>query len=544
VAGDATLDLYVMAGWGDQNVAQTVGVHESLSVWNEIDTNWTNLPGPYGLIGPALDVQPVAWGPTGPNSSRYVSWTIPGSIVQSWIDDPADNMGLVLVTQTTAPKQDLGFFSREGDEVPRLSFEFLDVPCDLISVADGNWNDPATWDSGVVVPMVGCNTTAANHAIAVTGAAASGSLLLSHADGSVSVGEGHTLAITGAAGVAAGRLSIGPAATVSVGGEFRMQPGSIYRSESGDAGNGTLQIAGDAYLGGTLEIEPLNVDPTQVGTTFTEILVDTDPGGVIHEPFASVPPWGTVIDRRAGHLGFGVFNMGVTHVPADPPTDPATYSRVTADVYVATQGDANGDGTVDVQDINAVITRFSTPADPSGRTWLDGDTAGGRAERGDGFVDGQDIGAVLENFDSPDPGPASIASATAEYNPSTGEFSVSVDSVMSWALVSPGQFTGPGLASIDESLPDGPGTLISANVNTVGEGGFGGTLSYGDVSLGQLAEAGTAADQFQLEYVAGFGSAPQVGTINVVPEPGTTVLLLTATVAALTAWLARRRRTG
>jgi len=72
--------------------------------------------------------------------------------------------------------------------------------------------------------------------------------------------------------------------------------------------------------------------------------------------------------------------------------------------------------------------------------------------------------------------------------------------------------------------------LASLNENTIGEGGFGGTISYGNVALGAIVPAGTDPSTLTLEYVTGFGAEPQIGTINVVPEPGTLVLLAGATL--------------
>ena len=218
---------------------------------------------------------------------------------------------------------------------------------------------------------------------------------------------------------------------------------------------------------------------------------------------------------------------------------------MTTQLYVAGGGDGNGDGNVDGQDISRLIFKFSRPGDPADRTWTDNDTAGGLLGRGDGNVDGQDITNLIANFTG-DPGPSDPhatqpATAAAEYNPATGEFRVLVDGVMSWNLTSDGQFTGPGVEAIGSLLPLGSlANLTSANANTVGEGGFLGTMTYTDIDLGQLAQRGTDVGRFTLEYVAGFGAEPQIGTIRVVPEPSTLTLLVGGVL--MTVWLRGRRR--
>jgi len=159
-------------------------------------------------------------------------------------------------------------------------------------------------------------------------------------------------------------------------------------------------------------------------------------------------------------------------------------------------------------------------------------------------VDGQDINDLIANFSPADPGPAAPGTAIAEYNPATGEFIISVGSVMSWNIQSNGLFTQEGLLGVQDILPLGQGfTLVSANPSTVGEGAFGSQMIYTDVNLGPLVLPGTDVSEFTLEYVAGFGSPKEYGTItvvNVIPEPGTVVMLLSGLFGLL--WFWRRRR--
>jgi hypothetical protein len=139
VVGDASLNLRLVSSWNNATCTQVISAYEEHSSWSETTTNWDNLPGPgwwdappapYGVMGPAiLDSQTVTCSNGQP---RDVSWTIPGSVVQSWIDGPADNHGLVLVSLTTPAYQDLWFSSREGGYAPQLAFSTVPEPSTIV----------------------------------------------------------------------------------------------------------------------------------------------------------------------------------------------------------------------------------------------------------------------------------------------------------------------------------------------------------------------------------------------------------------------------
>jgi len=157
--------------------------------------------------------------------------------------------------------------------------------------------------------------------------------------------------------------------------------------------------------------------------------------------------------------------------------------------------------------------------------------------------DDDDLQDIVTSLAAFDPGPAPQGTAIAEYNPLTGEFIVSVAGVMSWNLQSNGLFTESGLLGVQNILPRGDGfTLVSANPSTVGEGAFGAQMTYTDVNLGALVPPGLDVSEFVLEYVAGFGSPKEFGQIRVVeviPEPGTVVMLLSGLIGMV---ICRRRR--
>jgi len=328
--------------------------------------------------------------------------------------------------------------------------------------------------------------------------------------------------------------------------DLELAGSAVYGCEINGLASDQFRNVGDfdAHLAGELQITPIgvgNVNPMDPGNNLgshTYTLMSAVDEGVLLGQFEPVP---------VGHVGLGVFNRGVTYGladPNDPPEDPpGGYRSVMADLFIARGGDGDGDGRVDGRDINTLIAEFSSFGDPPDKTWTDNDTAGGPLARGDGRVDGQDINDLIANFSPTDPGPAAPGTAIAEYNPATGEFIISVGSVMSWNLQSDGLFTQEGLLGVQDILPLGEGfTLVSANPSTVGEGAFGSQMTYTDIHLGPLVLPGTDVSEFTLEYVAGFGSPKEYGTItvNVIPEPGTVVMLLSGLFGLL--WFWRRRR--
>ncbi len=326
----------------------------------------------------------------------------------------------------------------------------------------------------------------------------------------------------------------GGSGTIKFRGEVHMTPDTSTVLTMAPEGMSQLDNMGnsDVFLDGELKYQIQGIKAEQEGKEIVVSIVDSLSEGVIQGNFAVVP---TGTAAAPAHIDQGVFHKGVAYIDTFPPTIPPSYFSADATFFVATGGDANGDGRVDGQDITNLITNFSRPGDPADRNWLKSDTAGGLFGRGDGNVDGQDITDLISNFTG-DAGPAANGTAAdgtaaAEYNPATGEVRVMVDGVMNWSLISNGEFTDAGLNALADVLPlANAANLASLNENTIGEGGFGGTISYGNVALGAIVPAGTDPSTLTLEYVTGFGAEPQIGTINVVPEPGTLVLLAGATL--------------
>ncbi len=400
----------------------------------------------------------------------------------------------------------------------------------LTSAGDGDFRTAATWHPGTLQPGLDTPVVMAGHTVNVDGDAAAYSLSIESAGAALHVGGDDSLTTVHRVQLAAGTLDVAPGGLLSAGGDFDWTGPAEYVSQLGASTTGRVAAAGDIHLGGTLTLQVTSVGLP--GLSSHTILSAAGVNGIVGT-FDNVPTVHVPASGPTGHLGFGVFHRGLEYVE----NVPGRVAEVAARQYVAGPGDGNGDGNVDGQDIQNLIVSFSLPGQPRDRVWPQNDTAGGPLGRGDGNVDGQDITDLITHFTG-DSGPPADGSAEATYNPATGEFAVSVDAVMSWSLVGPGVFTGEALGSVPETLGGHPGTLISANVNTIGEGGFGTRLSYEDARLGQVSAVGTPPGEFALEYVLGFGRPKQIGRIVVVPEPGVWMLL----GVGMCCWFALRRR--
>jgi len=124
----AELVLYIRSGYAGLSVSQSVSVRESLVGWDEATASWANFGGTgfneATQTGANLVTQTVTYnGVTEP-----VSFEIPSSVVQDWIDDPSSNHGLFLISNTPQMETDLAFWSNEGGAGPELSFTLVPEP--------------------------------------------------------------------------------------------------------------------------------------------------------------------------------------------------------------------------------------------------------------------------------------------------------------------------------------------------------------------------------------------------------------------------------
>jgi hypothetical protein len=123
----AELKLELIDGWNGNFVTQSISVRSVLTSWDESTANWANFGGT-GFdenthTGSNLVTQDVSYD----GQSKSVSFIIPSTVVQGWLDDPASNNGVILISNTTINQTDLVFSSREGDVVPTLSFNLSPV---------------------------------------------------------------------------------------------------------------------------------------------------------------------------------------------------------------------------------------------------------------------------------------------------------------------------------------------------------------------------------------------------------------------------------
>ncbi|HZL36254.1 MAG TPA: DNRLRE domain-containing protein [Tepidisphaeraceae bacterium] len=131
VTGTSTVRLYLNDAGNDKDaITQVIDMRESLSAWQENTVTWNN----YGGSGPALDTQSVNWGL---EKYSYVSWVIPNTVVQSWIDNSANNKGLAFVGTVDHGSTDLLFSSREGNNAPELVFDTAPIGAPLPSSGAG-----------------------------------------------------------------------------------------------------------------------------------------------------------------------------------------------------------------------------------------------------------------------------------------------------------------------------------------------------------------------------------------------------------------------
>lgn len=140
IAGDALLGLRVLTGSiFFQATPRLVSVHEVLIPWDASTAtlnNFGSMPGvQFGSdAGSALDTQSIllnSSNPSDPGGPRFVTWSIPGSVLQGWINNPASNNGFLIQNETTTGGFDLGFTSVESSNKPFLTFSTVPEPSSL-----------------------------------------------------------------------------------------------------------------------------------------------------------------------------------------------------------------------------------------------------------------------------------------------------------------------------------------------------------------------------------------------------------------------------
>lgn len=127
VLGAPRVEAFIYGGHpsGDGRT-RPVSVHQVFIPWDASTVTWNTFGTSAGVqwgteVGPGLSVQNIIWPGSGP---RLISWEIPASVVQDWIDNPASNHGLLLNNQNTSDASDIYFASLENGSypAPRLVF--------------------------------------------------------------------------------------------------------------------------------------------------------------------------------------------------------------------------------------------------------------------------------------------------------------------------------------------------------------------------------------------------------------------------------------
>ena len=103
--------------------SQSASVREILTDWSEDTASYANFGG-VGFTesihtGANLTTRNVSFQGT----SEFILFDIPSVVIQQWIDNPATNFGLAVISNTTSNNQDLTFLSSNGNSAPTLSFE-------------------------------------------------------------------------------------------------------------------------------------------------------------------------------------------------------------------------------------------------------------------------------------------------------------------------------------------------------------------------------------------------------------------------------------
>ena len=231
------------------------------------------------------------------------------------------------------------------------------------------------------------------------------------------------------------------------------------------------------------------------------------PGGVFGDYFSVV--------GSSGSAGYQVTNIQGAHAFAAN-----LGGSLAASIQGGFTGDINGDLIVDAADLGILLSNFG-----SGTTVSQGDI--NLAAPGDDMIDAADIGVMYAAYNG-DPGPATLGTATAEYDPATGQIVVSVDGVNNWYI----ERVSSSL-TIDAHTGLLAASLVTDNDTRIGESTLA-LFSYSDQNLGNVAEAGLPLGDLRIYWNAGLGQPLEmqqvtylgVAAIVSLPEPTTLSLLM------------------
>lgn len=131
ITGTPQIEVFLTGGHsGSEGVARTVSLHPVLVSWNDQTVSWDSFGASPGVnfetdVGASVSARTVDWAGGVPG---FYAWDVPAGVLQSWIDQPAQNFGLLLNNQATAVQVDLGFAALESDLYPEARLVFAVVP--------------------------------------------------------------------------------------------------------------------------------------------------------------------------------------------------------------------------------------------------------------------------------------------------------------------------------------------------------------------------------------------------------------------------------
>jgi hypothetical protein len=119
----------------------SVSIRSALVNWSESTASFANFGGTgfneAAQTGPNLTTRTVTWS----GAAQSIPFALPALTIQSWINNPTQNYGLILITPPTTGSDNLFFSSREGTVNPTLRFDVSPIP------------EPATfslWGLGII----------------------------------------------------------------------------------------------------------------------------------------------------------------------------------------------------------------------------------------------------------------------------------------------------------------------------------------------------------------------------------------------------------
>ena len=311
--------------------------------------------------------------------------------------------------------------------------------------ASGEWNGAGNWTNGApggVGRTAHFGPTSNAPGITVTAPVTVGMINFDNANGYTLTGPA-AITMTGPAGVAAINVVTGshtiaapvvldsdlvvtvrpPASTLTLSGDLSALGRNVTKSGAGavqlenvranglDVRDGTVRVSAKpvpADPTGTSVVEALSLAPAaRLDLTNNALIVDHAPGD---SPFATIRAY-VIAARNAGAWdGPGITSsladanqcaLGYGEASAVFTSFPATFAGQSVDdsavlVRLTRYGDANLDGTVNLQDFNRLAANFGAGA----RLWIDGDFSY------DGTVNLQDFNLLAANFGLAASGPA------------------------------------------------------------------------------------------------------------------------------------------